>query len=93
MTSGVGIYPQEAETLGHVDIDGGSVAAQAAPVRVVVVVVGVYAVLAGTEPLVVRPVRVASIKCHFHSGDFFASATRLRSHTDNGSFTFNPSTN
>lgn len=81
----VEIYPQEAESLAaHIHIDNaGSVATQSAPVCVVVVIVDVHAVLAGTEPLVMRPLRIASIKCHFHSGDSFLRA----SHTDKNFFT------
>lgn len=61
------IYPQKSKPFVHVDVT--TVVAQGTAVRVVVVVVHVDAVLAGTEPLVMRPVRVASIKCHFHEDD------------------------
>lgn len=82
-------YPQKSESLAHINVAAaGSVAAEPAAVCVIVVVVHIYAVLPGTEPLIVRPVRVATaIKCHFHSGDCFGF-TRLAAHTDNNSFTF-----
>lgn len=85
--SDVEIYPQKAESLVHIHIStGGAIVAQATAVRVIVVIIHVYAVLPGTEPFIVRPVRVATaIKCHFHSGDCFGSASR--SHTDKNSFT------
>lgn len=67
------IYPQKAESLVHIHIStGGAIVAQATAVRVIVVIIHVYAVLPGAEPFIVRPVRVATaIKCHFHSGDCF----------------------
>jgi hypothetical protein len=67
-------YSQEPEPFVHIHYIAydGSVVAQPASIGVVVVVVDVYAVLPGTKPLVMRPVRVATIKCHFHSGDRFS---------------------
>jgi hypothetical protein len=64
----LGIYPQKAEAFVHIHINtAGSVAAQSTAIGIVVVIIGVYAILPGTEPFVVRSVGVATaIKCHFH---------------------------